>query len=140
MQMPLGIRQNNPGNLRPSGDSWQGMTGSKNGYLVFSTAFYGLRALAKNLATYRSKYGLNTIRGIITRWAPSNENDTQAYIASVSEQTGVGPDVPLMVGQYRPLIEAIIIHENGYPDTFGLNAWYNASEIDRAITASGLMG
>lgn len=120
-----GIRNNNPGNLRPSaGTTWQGQSGIDTGlngsYLIFKAPEWGIRALYKNLMTYRTKYSLTTIEGIIKRWAPpTDKNDTPAYIASVSKQIGKPANVALALTDYPALMKAIIKHENGiqpYPD------------------------
>jgi hypothetical protein len=90
---------------------------------VFDTAHNGLRALAKLLVTYHDRYGLCTVRGIVTRWAPPNENDTDAYVSHVCSQTAFGPDAWLQLGDasvLAALVRAIVLHENGvqpYDDT-----------------------
>ena len=59
---------------------------------------------------------LNTVSGIIKRWAPPNENNTQAYINSVVQATGVTPDQRIDTRDSRfmmKLLQAIIKHENG---------------------------
>ena len=43
----------------------------------------------KTLETYREKYGLKTVREIITRWAPPSENDTADYLEGILKRTGV---------------------------------------------------
>lgn len=112
--LPRGIRNNNPGNIRKSSDNWQGQTGADSaGYIVFSGPVYGVRALYKVLLTYRNKYGLNTVQGIINRWAPTSENDTGSYINHVSQVLNVQSTTPLVLAQYPALIKAIIKHENG---------------------------
>lgn len=119
-----GIRNNNPGNLRPSSDTWKGQSGVDNGingpYLIFESAEYGIRALYKNLMTYRNKYNLITITGIINRWAPpSDKNDTPAYIAAVAKEIKKSATATLSLSDYPALLKAIIKHENGiqpYPD------------------------
>ena len=68
--------------------------------------------------TYYHKYRLYTIRTIIRRWAPSSENDTEAYIANVSRLTGIAPDEPLGIPLEHParwmmLGAAMAIQENG---------------------------
>lgn len=81
---PLGLRNNNPGNIRPSTPAWQGTVGQNSGFVVFDTMANGLRALAKQLIVYQTKYGIATVRGAIERWAPPKDhNDTEAYIALV---------------------------------------------------------
>lgn len=118
-KLPRGIRNNNPGNIR-WGDNWQGL--KKDGkeqdpsFCVFTNAVYGIRALAKVLKNYQQLYGLNTPRKIISRYAPPNENQTQAYINSVAQQLGITPDTEVDLtetGVLTVFIKAIIRHENG---------------------------
>lgn len=117
---PRGIRNNNPLNLRISGDNWQGLAGDDGEFFQFESPFYGLRAAARTLRTYRAKHGLATISEIINRWAPDTENDTQSYIESVSQKTGLFPDQEILsASDYQKVITAMIYHENGeqpYPD------------------------
>ena len=118
-QTPRGIRNNNPGNIRWGAD-WQGL--KKDGksqdpsFCVFTSPEYGIRALAKLLKNYQRLYGLNTPRKIINRYAPPNENQTQAYIQSVAHQLGIQPDTPVDLNEEGVLVvfvKAIIRHENG---------------------------
>ena len=114
--MARGIRNNNPGNIRHGASKWQGMSAEQTDkeYIQFDDPIYGIRAMAKLLQNYESRYGLNTIRGLISRWAPPNENITSAYIASVSQKLDVSPDQKINVREVMaPLVTAIIIHENG---------------------------
>jgi|HubBroStandDraft_2_1064218.scaffolds.fasta_scaffold05294_8 hypothetical protein len=112
---PLGMRNNNPGDLRDDGTQWQGMTGSNSGFCVFSDSTYGLRALALDLTNKMNNDGLTTITEIITVYAPPSENDTQSYIDNVSAQTGfeadqtLTPDAPTIAA----LVRAITIQEVG---------------------------
>jgi len=111
-----GIRNNNPGNIRKSGDAWQGLSAEQpdKAFFTFDDVTYGIRALTKILLKYRTSYGLNTIRGIITRWAPPSENNTAAYINHVCKVTELGPDDALNYPDDLPgLVSAIILHENG---------------------------
>src|SRR5574337_876096 len=79
-----GIRNNNPGNIRKSSEPWRGLAAAKDqkdpAFFTFETPEWGIRAMAVILRTYQTKYGLRTIRAIIGRWAPSAENDTDAYV------------------------------------------------------------
>jgi len=115
--LPRGIRNNNPGNIRKSGDAWQGLADIQpdTEFFSFADPVYGIRALAKILRNYRDRYGLNTVQGIINRWAPPVENNTDAYVRMVANKVGVAPAEPLTwdAGQMRRLVSAIIQHENG---------------------------
>ena len=116
MLTPRGIRNNNPGNIRHSGSQWQGMAAQQTdpAFVQFVAPEYGIRALAKLLINYATRDGLNTVRQIISKYAPSNENDTDAYAQAVARALGVNPDTVISVPQHlNALVEAIIQHENG---------------------------
>jgi len=118
MTLPRGIRNHNPGNIRRSADAWQGLAKDQNDaeFFQFVEPKYGIRAIARLLIAYQDRIGLRTVEGIISRWAPPVENQTSAYVAHVAAALGVGPTEPLDVHDYRvlrPLVEAIIRHENG---------------------------
>ena len=92
---PRGIRNNNPLNIRRSGDNWQGLSALQEDreFCQFETMAYGWRAAFVILCkTYYGKYKLKTIRALITRWAPPKENNTEAYIRRVTDYAGIGPD------------------------------------------------
>jgi len=116
--MTRGERNNNPGNIRHGAD-WQGMAAQQNdsSFVTFTNAFWGIRALCKVLLSYQRKSGLWTIREMIERWAPPNENDTAAYVSAVSKEVGVPPDDHIALGadvaHLEKIARAIIHHENG---------------------------
>ena len=80
--LPRGIRNHNPLNIRRNGkDQWKGLAEAQNdaAFCQFKSLEYGWRAAFILLTrTYYHKYRLYTIRGIINRWAPPNENKTDA--------------------------------------------------------------
>ena len=79
--LPRGLRNNNPGNIRRNSDVFQGeKTSSDKEFKQFKSMAYGYRAIFKILSNYYRNYKLDTIRKIIGRWAPENENNTNAYI------------------------------------------------------------
>lgn len=114
--LPLGYRNNNPLNIIKSSIKWQGeVENNTDGKREqFTTMLYGYRAAFVNLHTYFTKYGLNTIAGIISRWSP--DNNTQAYIDYVSKRTGIDPDQQLSFGDKTTmcnLVYAMAEFENG---------------------------
>ena len=119
--LPRGIRNNNPLNIRRSKDQWQGLRAVQTdpSFCQFETLEYGWRAAFKLLTrTYYHTYRLFTIRAIINKWAPPNENKTEAYIKNVSRLTGIGPDEPIGIPSDKParwmlLGIAMAIQENG---------------------------
>lgn len=124
---PLGVRNNNPGNLRQWGD----MPRDAGGYAVFPTADAGLAAMIKNLRAQQQVHGLNTVQGIISKWAPPKENDTAAYISDVVRKTGFAPDQKLDLDNPKtvaPLISSIVKHE-------GNGAGFNDDMINKAVAA-----
>jgi hypothetical protein len=136
MSAPRGIRNNNPGNIRRSGDPWQGLAKDQNddAFFQFAEPKWGIRALARVLISYQDKHGLRTVRAIISRWAPPVENKTSSYIDHVAHRLGVGADDPLDIHDYRVLrglVEAIIAHENGQQP-------YTDAQIDAGLVLAGV--
>lgn len=130
---PLGVRNNNPGNIRVSDIPWNGKApGGEGGFERFNTPEDGVSALTQNLLTYQDKHGLNTIEGIINRWAPaSDNNNVGAYVSSVAQRTGLDPKAALNLRDpnvMKPLVAAIIQHENGQQP-------YDPSIIERGISS-----
>lgn len=126
---PMGIVQNNPGDLR-SGISWVGLKGNNKGFCVFSDLSYGIRALAVDLSNKINTDGLTTIREIISVYAPPSENDTDAYINAVAGSMNKGADdtIEYTNANLQALIRAITDHELGP----------SASMIDDADIAEGI--
>ncbi|MGN2482165.1 hypothetical protein ACTFJJ_22105 [Enterobacter roggenkampii] len=107
----IGFRNNNPGNLRVAANA----TGKNGGFSTFANDADGRAAMARQLMLYGDR-GNNTLAGIIHTYAPQSENNTRAYIESVSKSTGFGaqqrinlhdPDV------LKTLMAAMIKHESG---------------------------
>jgi hypothetical protein len=69
------------------------------GFKSFATPAEGVRAAASLAQTYQDRHGINTLRGIINRWAPADDNGGQgkvdAMVDAASRITGFGPDQPL---------------------------------------------
>lgn len=131
--MRRGERLNNPGNIRKSSTAWQGLAPEQpdSAFASFVSPFYGLRAMAKVLLTYYQKYGLNTVREIVSRYAPSSENDTGAYVATVSRLSGFSPDGTLTLSNPTTLykiVRAMIQVEQG-------RVIYADSAIKEAVNA-----
>lgn len=83
--------------------------------IAASTMAYGYRAAFVTLGTYLSK-GYNTIEKIIARFAPPNENNTQAYISAVVKYSGVATDDVLTAtngDKYILIVSAMSFVENG---------------------------
>lgn len=117
-QLPRGLRLCNPGNLEKNGTPWQGLAKDQpdERFYKFDDAAWGIRAMARTLITYQDKHNIKTVRGIINRWAPPHENNTQSYMMHVAELLEVSIDEEIDVHQHAvmaPLVRAIIRHENG---------------------------
>lgn len=115
--LPRGIRNNNPLNIR-IGNRWWGEVGcpSDKDFEQFTCMLYGLRAGFILLRRYIERYHLDTITEIISRWAPSNENATRAYINRVSERVGISALEKLRFTDRKTmiaLVDAMILQECG---------------------------
>jgi hypothetical protein len=113
---PRGLRNNNPLNIRHNSDHFQGeIKGKDKSFKTFSSMPYGYRAAFVTLATCLSN-GFNTVEKIISRWAPSTENNTAGYIQKVERWSGVPRDKELTVADgadYILIVAAMSAVENG---------------------------
>ena len=111
-----GMRNNNPGNLNFVGQEGATKeTGPGGRFAVFQSMEHGVVALAKQLQLYASR-GNDTVRGIISKYAPPGENNTAAYIGSMTKRMGVGADQHLdlsNIAVLREVISGISTVENG---------------------------
>lgn len=124
-----GLRNNNPGNLIYTGETWLGKipyaqntdwSGSPSNIVKHFEQFYdvrhGIRAMAYDAVgdIQESNY---TLAEYLLEYAPVSENDTTAYINYVSQQTGIHPtDVlsdALNANLLVKLLKAQIEVENG---------------------------
>ncbi len=110
-------RNRNPGNIRRSGVRYRGERRPSRDpeFKEFESDSWGYRAMFVLLDTYRRRYGITTLRGIIARWAPPSENDTAAYLDFVADRSGIAPDDELLPCdvRLRAVVEAMSRFERG---------------------------
>ena len=116
--MSRGLRNRNPGHIRHSGVHFKGeVTPSRDAsFKEFSSMDYGYRAMFVVLDSYRRRYGRNTIRTMIERYAPPSENFTDGYVRFIARRTGIAPDEELDTRSPRdmiPVVAAMSEIENG---------------------------
>lgn len=126
--LPRGLRNNNPGNIRRNSDVFQGeKTSSDREFKQFKSMAYGYRAIFKILSNYGRNYHLKTIRQMIGRWAPENENDTGAYVKAVSDYAGIPADDPIYVNDREQMIRIVA----------GMSKVENGREADMSDVIAG---
>lgn len=125
-----GYRNKNLGNIDyHKRNDWVGQLGIETGvvnprFALFDSFEHGIRALSILLLNYRGKDGLpnvgatgiDTVFELISRWAPSNENDTLSYAKAVAARLGVDMYKSIDISQPKILkgvVMGIINHENG---------------------------
>lgn len=120
MVEPRGVRNRNPGNIKISSSPWLGKVPEDQNtdgiFEQFKDEKYGIRAIAVILRNYHQLHGLQTLRDYIGRWAPSSENNTDAYLSTISDMLRYNADQPYDVtnsGMLAALVAAIISQENG---------------------------
>lgn len=108
-ELPRGLRNNNPGNIRCNSDVFQGERTPSwdKEFKQFKTMAYGFRAVFKILSNYHRIYKLTTIRKMIGRWAPENENNTSAYVSLVSSYSGISADDPIDINNQELMIRIV---------------------------------
>lgn len=159
-KVPLGLRQNNPGNIRLVADPekrWKGFSGTVGAIAEVDSMSNGLRALGKQLLVYVEgprkakpvigkaavdkngkpvvdKNGNQVWEGIIPIWAPPTENDTAKYVAYVADICQVDPEEDLLNLRDGDtmfwLLTAIGEFENG-PKSF--HALVGSADIESAL-------
>lgn len=84
-----GERNNNPLNIRYNPrNQWRNqLTPDNKGFCRFATMQDGINAAARLLYVYYTRYNLNTIELIVSRWAPASENNVEAYIKTCTRLT-----------------------------------------------------
>lgn len=110
------VRRNNPGNIRTAQRKWQGeVTPQGAAFCHFSSIEYGCRAMLKLLRNYIVRHKQDTVRQIVSRWAPPNENNTAAYMNYVAGRMGITADTHLRAGQKTliALASAMTFMEHG---------------------------
>jgi hypothetical protein len=133
--MPLPMRNNNPGAVSPGGQVAQ--------YPDMQT---GLAAMDKNLASYAGKPDAGTLGGVITKWVGSPAN-APAYIKDVTSRLGIPASSPVDLtnpAQRQAISTAIMLHENGPSAVFsgkqGAGSGGGAPAAGGAIYAAPPMG
>lgn len=116
--MSRGIKNCNPGNIRRSSVRYLGeVTPSRDKeFKQFVSMTYGYRAMFVLLDSYARRYGLRTIRTMLNRYAPPEENFTQGYIRFVANNSGIGADELIDTRSARdmiPIVMAMSEIENG---------------------------
>lgn len=116
--MSRGIRNCNPGNIRRSRVRYKGEKHPSQDpdFKQFISMEWGYRAMFVLLDSYRVRHGLNTIRGMISRYAPPEENHTALYIDAVCDMTGLNADEQIDTRRREvmiPLVAAMSRVENG---------------------------
>lgn len=100
----LARKNKNPLNVKAlSGkDKWQGQIGRDDqGHAIFSTWEHGMRAAALVLKNYHRRHGIETVEGIVRRFAEGNQEE---YIKFLCNRLNVKPDEKIDVVRRMPEI------------------------------------
>ncbi len=136
--IPRGIRMNNAGNIERTNDKWHGMSAVQfdKRFITFDDPKWGIRAIIRIILSYnRANHAVDTVREIISKWAPAVENDTDAYVKHVSLIACVKPDEVLNLKDKRTLLgiaKGIVMHENGKSQN-EFNYWYSDAVYQEAV-------
>ena len=136
---PIGVRQNNPGNLRSDGKTrwYGGNLPAKGKFITFDTPENGIRAMARILRNYELKKRIGNLGTAIRTYAPAKENDVPGYIRHVSGATGIQPDAPIHLSDpatLRTLIPAMLSKEVGPKHS----VQYTPEMISNAVERAGV--
>lgn len=106
---PRGLRNCNCLNIRISTDKFLGeiQPSTDKQFKQFKSNAYGYRAGFRILLTYITRYHINTLRGMLHRFAPMSENATEKYIETVSKRAAVDPDEVIRTVDKEMLIRIV---------------------------------
>jgi hypothetical protein len=115
-----GLRNDNPGNIEDGSfaRAQPGYTGPepKGRFATFDTPEDGLNAASTLIGRY-AKAGINTVSGIVSKWAPSSDGNNVAHYSDfVARSLGVDPTQPLDLSNPRmrqAVATAMSEYENG---------------------------
>ncbi len=122
------VRNNNPGNVvygpwarahGAVGEDRAGIKAGHPGFAIFPNMQSGFSAQEALLQGY-GRSGLNTVQGIVSKYAPKNENATAAYIEAVSRRLGVSPTQALNLNDSTTLqrLTGEIAMQEGTPASY----------------------
>lgn len=116
----LASENRNPLNIKArSTDPWEGQVGrDKYGHAVFETWEHGIRAASLVLRSYAVTHEIDTVEGIINRFAEGNR---EAYVAFLCNRLDVRADEPFDIITRMPdLLRAMSRFESGMelPDRY----------------------
>jgi hypothetical protein len=119
--LPRGLRNNNPLNIRLGARLWPGeIVGGDPAFRTFATMVDGICEGARLLVQYGPKLEADgktvCVANIVARWAPAVENDVSAYAIDVAQRLAVSLTQPIDLHNpiiLRQLVLAMSRHENG---------------------------
>lgn len=135
-KMTRGLRNNNPGNIRPVSRN----QANDGAFTIYRTPEEGWGALGKQLKAYANA-GLDNVASIISKYAPSSENNTGAYIQSVTANMSkrLGSDVGALTRLdlsdprvLKALMQSITEHENFR----GASQYFEGASFDKEVLAA----
>lgn len=135
-KMSRGLRNNNPGNIRPASRN----QANDGAFTIYRTPEEGWGALGKQLKAYANA-GLDNVASIISKYAPSSENNTDAYIQSVTAGMSkrLGSDVGALTRLdlsdprvLKALMQSITEHENFR----GASQYFEGASFDKEVLAA----
>lgn len=116
----LASQNKNPMNIKArTNDPWVGQVGTDSGgHAIFESYEHGIRAAALVLRSYAVTHGIDTVQGIVHRFAEGNR---ESYIEFICSRLGVSPHQKIDVITRMPeLLRAMSKFESGMdlPDKY----------------------
>lgn len=109
------MRNNNPLNIEFN--KWNAWAGARRPrvdrrFEEFDTIEYGFRAAVIVIHNYIKAHHCETIEDVIRRWAPAHENNTEAYIKTVEEVSGLSRRTVLFISDKA--VMTALVHAMAY--------------------------
>jgi len=116
--LPRGVRNNNPMNVKDFGIAWKGAVDQSQDetFEQFKSPAFGIRAGVRDILNDHIRDGKRTLRGLFGEFAPESENPTSAYVNFVADRVGVSPSAEVDLTKpavLQDVVRASIEFENG---------------------------
>jgi len=142
--IPMGARLNNPLNIKRSVQPWQGedLYDPHPTFVTFVDKDHGYRAAFIILYNYFTRHNVNTVRKIISRWAPPSENKTDEYIKFVCSYCSVKQNEVLSFTDAIKMCDIVTAMAHMETNTVGeeskIRAAYEKVCLEKKVTPSYL--
>ena len=111
--IPVSLRNNNPGNIKLTNDKWMGQVPreqtTNNVFAQFKSVLWGIRAMMTIIANYIVRLNIVDIKGLVKTYDKTNNTGYYNFLVSMGHK-----ELPKTKEEFVKLVYDMITFENGY--------------------------